>query len=248
MSKLRVIGNYVSPYVRKVLVCLEIKGLDYEIDPIVPFLGNDRFAEVSPLRRVPVLFDGDVVLSDSSVICQYLEDKVPSPRLYPADIAQRARARWIEEYADTRMADILIWRIFNEVALKPAIWGEKGDREKVARTVEKEVPEIFGYLEQQSPEQGFMFGALSIADIAVMAFIRNYQFCRFTVDPAKWPKLAALVERVCATPAMQKLMTYEHALVRTPPAQQFEVLRQMGAPVATETFGSNTPRRGVMPI
>ena len=54
--------------------------------------------------------------------------------------------------------------------------------------------------------------------------------------------------RVCATPAMQKLMTYEHALVRTPPAQQFEVLRQMGAPVATETFGSNTPRRGVMPI
>ena len=37
----RVIGNYISPYVRKVLVCLELKGLDYEIDPIAPFVGNE---------------------------------------------------------------------------------------------------------------------------------------------------------------------------------------------------------------
>ncbi|WP_414655809.1 glutathione S-transferase N-terminal domain-containing protein [Frateuria sp.] len=31
-----VIGNYLSPYVRKVLACMELKGLGYEIDPIVP--------------------------------------------------------------------------------------------------------------------------------------------------------------------------------------------------------------------
>jgi glutathione S-transferase len=51
----RVIGSYVSPYVRKVLVCLHAKGLAYEIDPIIPFFGDDRFARLSPLRRVPVL-------------------------------------------------------------------------------------------------------------------------------------------------------------------------------------------------
>lgn len=43
MSRPRVIGNYLSPYVRKVLACLELKGLDYEIDPIVPFTGNAAF-------------------------------------------------------------------------------------------------------------------------------------------------------------------------------------------------------------
>src|SRR5262247_3294885 len=91
-ARVQVIGSYLSPYVRKVLVVLLHKGIDYEIDPIVPFYGDDRFARLSPLRRIPVLLDGDVVLSDSSVICQYLEDRSPEPAIYPRDVADRARA------------------------------------------------------------------------------------------------------------------------------------------------------------
>src|SRR5215208_5563467 len=123
----RVIGSYLSPYVRKVLVVLETKRVPYEIDPIVPFLGDDRFSQVSPLRRVPVLIDDAVTLSDSSVICQYLEDRYPTPAVYPADIAARAGARWLEEYADSRMGDVFIWRLFNEVAIKPFVWGGTTD-------------------------------------------------------------------------------------------------------------------------
>ena len=76
-ERLKIIGSYLSPYVRKVLVCLELKGVGYEIDPIAPFIGNDEFTRRRPLRRVPVLIDGRLVLNDSSVICQYLEDKYP---------------------------------------------------------------------------------------------------------------------------------------------------------------------------
>ena len=54
---MRIIGSFLSPYVRKVLVVLDVKGLQYDIDPIVPFFGDDRFAKLSPLRRVPVLID-----------------------------------------------------------------------------------------------------------------------------------------------------------------------------------------------
>ena len=81
MKPLLIVGSYLSPYVRKVLVCLEVKGIAYEVDHIVPFFGDDRFSTLSPLRRIPVLVDGDLVLSDSSVICQYLEDKQPAPAL-----------------------------------------------------------------------------------------------------------------------------------------------------------------------
>jgi glutathione S-transferase len=77
-----IIGNYVSPFVRKVWVCLDLKGVPYDIDPIAPFMGDDRFTELSPLRRIPVLMEGDLVLNDSSVICQYLEDRLPSLALY----------------------------------------------------------------------------------------------------------------------------------------------------------------------
>lgn len=64
---MKIIGNYLSPYVRKVLVALHLKGLAYEIDPIIPFLGDERFAAASPLRRIPVLIDDAVTLSDSSM-------------------------------------------------------------------------------------------------------------------------------------------------------------------------------------
>ena len=40
---LTIIGSYVSPYVRKVLACMNLKGLTYEVDPITPFFGNDEF-------------------------------------------------------------------------------------------------------------------------------------------------------------------------------------------------------------
>ncbi|MGH8597485.1 MAG: glutathione S-transferase family protein, partial [Gammaproteobacteria bacterium] len=90
----QIIGAYLSPYVRKVLVVLELKGVGYQIDPLTPFMGDDRFSVLNPVRRVPVLMDDLVTLADSSVICQYLEDRYPTPAVYPADIADRAQARW----------------------------------------------------------------------------------------------------------------------------------------------------------
>ena len=107
--RLTIIGSFVSPYVRKVLACLNLKGLDYEIDPITPFFGNDEFERLSPLRRIPVLVDGDFSISDSSVICDYLDDAYPGHSLYPRDPKERARAHWFEEYADTRLGDLFIW-------------------------------------------------------------------------------------------------------------------------------------------
>ena len=97
-----IIGSFVSPYVRKVLACMHLKGLDYEIDPITPFFGNDEFRRLSPLCRIPVLIDGDFSASDSSVICAYLDEAYPGHPLFPWDPKQRARSRWLEEYADTR--------------------------------------------------------------------------------------------------------------------------------------------------
>src|SRR6059036_3571994 len=156
-----IVGSYLSPYVRKVLVFLHLKRIPYTIDPIIPFMGDDRFTRLSPLRRIPVLVDGDLTLTDSSVICQYLEDRHPEPALYPGDVAARARARWIEEFADSRMGDVFIWRLFNQLAIRPFVWGEPTDTELVARTLAEDVPQVLDYLESQLPPQGFAFGNIS---------------------------------------------------------------------------------------
>src|SRR5262249_401638 len=93
------------------------------------FMGDDRVSAVSPVRRIPVLMDDRVTLADSSVICQYLEDHYPTPALLPADIGQRARTRWLEGYADTRMGEGFIWRLFNPVTINPLLGGEPTDQE-----------------------------------------------------------------------------------------------------------------------
>ena len=248
MAPVRIIGSYLSPYVRKVLVFLDLKGLPYEIDPIVPFMGDDRFSQLSPVRRIPVLVDDRVTLADSSVICQYLEDRHPLPALYPADIFLRARARWLEEFADSRMGEVLIWRLFNQVAIKPAVWGEQADAAVLDRTTTEEIPAVLDYLEAQVPAAGFCCGSVSIADIAIATFFRNAAFARYRIDAARWPLTAAFVARVLALESFRKLMPFEERCLRIPIAQQRGALAEMGAPLTPETLATDTPRRGVMRI
>ncbi len=247
-ERVQIIGSYISPYVRKVLVFLDLKRVPYEIDPIIPFMGDERFSKLSPIRRIPVLIDDRVTLCDSSVICQYLEERYPEPALYPGDIAARARARWLEEFADTRMGEVFIWRLFNQVAIRPFIWNEETDKALVARTLEDDVPRVLDYLEAELPAEGYACGDLSIADIAIACFFRNAAFARFSIDATRWPSTAGFVDRVLGIDAFQRLAPFENRLIRTPVAEHRAVLADMGAPLTPDTCGTLSPRRGVMQI
>ncbi|HKZ11054.1 MAG TPA: glutathione S-transferase family protein [Rhodanobacteraceae bacterium] len=237
-----VIGSYISPYVRKVLVFLEMKGIDYRIDPIAPFVGNEAFAKLSPLKRVPVLVDGELVLNDSSVICQYLEDKFPEPALYPRDIADRARARWLEEFADTRLADGLIWRLFYEISIKKRTTGDDPDDAIVRRAREVEIPAALDYLEGRMPVDGFIFGSPSIADIGIACYFRTAVFVRYAVDAARWPRTAALLARTWALPAFGKLARFEECSLRIPLVRQRDALREAGARLTATSMGDGPIR------
>lgn len=242
MPGLKVIGSYISPYVRKVLVFLESKAIDYEIDPIAPFMGNEVFARLSPLKRVPVLLDGELVLNDSSVICQYLEDKHPAPALYPRDIGDRARARWLEEFSDTRLADGLIWRLFYEISIKKRTTGVPADDAVVKRACEVEIPESLNYLEPRIPADGFIFDEPSIADISIACYFRTAAFVRYTVDAERWPRISGLLERTWALPAFRKLARFEDCTLRVPLAEQRQALLDAGAHLTAETLGTGPIR------
>jgi glutathione S-transferase len=126
-KKLSIVGSYASPFVRKVLACLALKELAYEIDPITPFYGNDEFGRLSPLRRIAVLVDGDLVLSDSAVICAYLDEEYPERPLLPVGARARARARWFEAYADARLGELCVWGLFYQKIVHPIVWRAPGD-------------------------------------------------------------------------------------------------------------------------
>jgi glutathione S-transferase len=248
---MKIIGSYVSPYVRKVLACLWLKGLadEYEIDPITPFFGGEEFDRLSPLRRIPVLIHDDTALCDSSVICAYLDEMWPEPPLLPATPKDRARARWLEEYADTRLGDLFIWGLFYQKFVRPAVFGEDGDAARVERILAEDLPRELDYLERELPAEGFLFGeGIGLADIAIATFFRNGAYVGVEADPARWPRVAGFVERALAHPCFAFTYPFEKAQIATDPKGRRAALLAAGAPLAAETLGTRAPRRGVMQL
>ncbi len=243
---MKIIGSFVSPYVRKVLACMNLKRLAYEIDPITPFFGNDEYECLSPLRRIPVLIDGDVSICDSSVICAYLDDAYPQRPLLPSSPADRARARWLEEYADTRLGDVFIWGLFYQKVVRPAVWGEPGDEERVARTLAEEIPATLDYLEGELPPDGYLFGDIGLADIAVASFFRNAAYAGFEPDAGRWPRVAGFVSRTLDHASIASLLPFEDVQRSADIKGRRQALLDAGAPLAAETLGEREPRRGYM--
>jgi glutathione S-transferase len=245
---MKVIGSFVSPYVRKVLACMNLKGLDYEVDPITPFFGNDEFERLSPLRRIPVLIDGDLALSDSSVICAYLDESHGGRPLLPADPKARARARWFEEYADTRLGDVFIWGLFYQKVVRPAVWGEPPDEERVVKVLAEALPRELDYLETQVPKSGFLFGEIGLADIAIATFFRNGAYAGFQPDARRWPKVVAYVELILGQDCLASLLRFEDIQRNSDIGQRRQALLDAGAPLTRETLGLHKPTRGIMPL
>ena len=247
-QRLRIIGSFVSPYVRKVLACLNLKGLAYEIDPITPFFGNDEYERKSPLRRIPVLVDGDFSICDSSVICAYLDDAYPERPLLPPGPQDRARARWLEEYADTRLGDVFIWGLFYQKVVRPAVWGEPGDEERIARTLAEDLPRTLDYLENELPADGYLFGDIGLADIALASFFRNGAYAGFEPDLTRWPRTAGFIARTLAHPCIASLLPYEDVQRSVEIKRRRQALLEAGAPLTEETLGQREPRKGYMTL
>jgi glutathione S-transferase len=243
----KIIGSYVSPYVRKVLACLALKGLDYEIDPITPFYGDDEFERLSPLRRIPVLVEDDLTLCDSSVICAWLDEAYPKPPLLPSGPNDRARARWLEEYADTRLGDVFIWGLFYPKFVHPIVWGEPGDQARIGKTLSEDLPRELDYLEGQLPAEGWLFADdIGLADIAIATFFRNGAHVGIETDGARWPRVAGFVGRALAHPCFAALLPFEQVQLGTSPAGRRQALLAAGAPLTAETMATREPRRGIM--
>lgn len=243
---IKVIGSFVSPYVRKVLACMNLKDLAYEVDPITPFYGNEEFERLSPLRRIPLLIDGDFHVSDSSVICAYLDEQFPDRPLLPASARDRASARWFEEFADSRLGDLFIWSLFYQKVVRPIVWSEPGDEARIEKALKEDIPEALDYLEAKMPAQGFLFGDIGLADISIASFFRNGSYAGFETDTKRWPKAAAFIDRTLGHPCFADLLRFEEVQRSAEIRSRRQALVEAGARLTAETMGVREPRRGMM--
>ena len=207
---MKIYGFPLSPFVRKVLVAVKEKGLEAEIVPSNPSQPDEEFAAISPFHKIPAFRDGDFTVADSTAIVTYLDAKYPEPALLPAAPEARARAIWFEEVADTVLipagAPIVVNRF-----LKPHIFGTEGD-EEAAKAGEQAVLKPLDYLEGELGQDGWLGDAFTIGDLSVACTIKTLGYTGWSIDSARYPKLAAWYGRVSERAAWQEAAAEEAAV------------------------------------
>ena len=197
---------------RKVAIVLAEKGLAYEARRGGPGTTDPEFLAVSPFAKIPVLDDDGFVLPDSTAIALYLDARYPEPALIPAAPQARGRAIWLDEFADTILAEAAI-KVQMSRIVGPRFLGRPVD-ENMARAGEAELPRALDYLESVAPEEGWLLGTdFTLADISVGVALRAAEFVGCLGDAAARPRMAAWFGRLKARPAWQSVADREAALI-----------------------------------
>ena len=81
------------PFSHRCRIVLFEKGMDFQIIDVDLDNNPEDLAVMSPYGRVPVLVERELILYESNIINEYVDDRFPHPQLMPADPVMRARAR-----------------------------------------------------------------------------------------------------------------------------------------------------------
>jgi len=212
-------GSSLSPYVRKVLACCGEKGIEIELKPTGAPDFDPGYLEASPFRKMPALRDGDYLLADSSAIVHYLEAKYLRKPLIPAEPRARGKTIWFEEFSDTVLVSCG-GKIFYNLIVAPRFLGKPGDEEAARQAELNDLPPILDYLETVVPaDGGYLVGdELTLADIAVASPFANFRHTNTKLDPDKYPRTVAYVDRILARPSLAPWVEREAAYLAKEPA------------------------------
>lgn len=190
----------------KVAIALDEKGIPHQRECVA--FTQERGYEprhpvvlaANPKRQVPVLVDGDLVLFDSTVILEYLEDRNPAPPLYPADPAARARCRLLELDADEILFAPVRHLLFRTEPPHADVTVQEG-RVAAGMAAEAEIARRFAELDAMLGPASFFCGASpTVADIGMFMTVLFTQRLRGPrLDPH--PSLAGWYRRLLDRPA-----------------------------------------------
>lgn len=198
------IGQYDSPYVRRVGIALTLYGLSFEHRPWSVFSDAELVKAFNPVMKVPVLClpDGEVII-ESHMMLDYLDGLVPEERrLVPAREPERRRVLKVAALG-MGLADKAV-NLFYERRLHETIsenWASRCERQirSVAAALEKDCPDPSG-------RSHWFGGTLGHADIAVGVAVR---FARETLDGVlserDFPRLLAYADRLEEMDAFKRI-------------------------------------------
>jgi RNA polymerase-associated protein len=188
------------PFSQRCRLVLFEKGMDFEIRDVDLFNKPEDISVMNPYGQVPVLVERDLILYESNIINEYIDERFPHPQLMPADPVQRARAR------------LLLLNFEREVFIHIDAL-EKQDAKKVdkARAVVRD------QLSQLAPvvaKSKYMMGEdFTMIDVALAPLLWRLDHYGIEMPKAAAPVLK-YAERIFARPAFFEALTPSEKVMR----------------------------------
>ncbi|HKP61090.1 MAG TPA: glutathione transferase [Polyangiales bacterium] len=189
-----------SPYVLAAFVALEEKGLPYELrllDLNEGEHGKPEYTAASLTARVPSLVHDGFWLSESSAICEYLEDSFAPPEypaLYPRDLRERARVRMVQALVRTDFLPIRLERstdtVFHGAAVQPLSAAALASVDRLYRVASQLVGD----------GRGSIASSFSIADVDLAMMLQRLLANRDAIPEP----LASYARGIWERPSVQK--------------------------------------------
>jgi RNA polymerase-associated protein len=188
------------PFSQRCRIVLYEKGMDFQIVDVDLYNKPEDLAAMNPYNRTPVLVERDLILYESNIINEYIDDRFPHPQLMPADPVMRARAR------------LFLFRFENELFshIEPL---EKGPQ-KAADRSRVVVRDSLTQIAPVFVKQKYMLGdEYSMLDVAIAPLLWRLDYYGIQL-PKQAAPLMKYAERIFSRPAFIEALTPSEKVMR----------------------------------
>lgn len=144
---MKVYGAILSPFVCRVILALQYKGIDHEVLMPKDGMKTPEYLAMNPMAKMPTLKDGATVVPESGVIVEYIDAKYPKKPIIPGAAKTAAKARLIATISDLYVQGV-VTTLFSQ--RDPKTRDKKLVKDKLAE-VQKGLGILDGYLTPGGP-------------------------------------------------------------------------------------------------
>ncbi len=195
----------LSPFCRKVRLVLGEKKIEVELIDERYWEESPEFLRRNPAGKVPVLRTNGLTLSESSAICEYLEEVYPSPALMPKTPAERAEVRRLVSWFDDKFHNEVTSKLLYERVNKKLTGAGYPDSSNVkigARRIKFHLDYMGWLLDQRRWLAG---DAMTMADFAAAAHLSSLDYIR-DVDWNRSAQVREWYAKIKSRPAFRSIL------------------------------------------
>jgi RNA polymerase-associated protein len=189
-----------DPFSHRCRFVLYEKGMDFQVIDVDVYNKPEDLAVMNPYNRLPVLVERDLILYESNIINEYIDERFPHPQLMPADPVMRARARLMLFNMEAEL--------FSQI--EPIESGKEKQIEKARQQITERLTELSPVFTRTKHMLGDEFTMLDVA-IAPLLWRLDHYGIRLGKTAAPLMKYA---ERIFSRPAYIEALTPSEKVMR----------------------------------